>query len=241
MMATRVALLMFVGCGRIGFDPAPGEPPDEPIALVQIATEQCANCSTVTASLDVTSENLLIALLYTCAPPDPGCPTPSISDAAGQAWGTPIRAGSTLDEGAAYLWRICSALGGPDAITVVNGSATYGLSLHVHEVSGVSSTECLDTVGLQSGTGAAMSVATASPLAQENEYIVAFFANNGLAGATDLVEGAGYTRGAYTITSGDDAALSEIALSGGTGGPTTATATQTMPGAPWQAVIAAFR
>ena len=180
-----------------------------------------------------------MVLLYTCAPGDGGCPTPTITDTANTTWSTPEIIG-TVGHGADYMWYACNATGGSEAVTATNGSATYGMSLHVHEVRGVVANTCLDAIGTTTGTGASASVTTTTNVAAPREYVVAFFANNGQAGASSYLVGAGFTVASMSLNSVNDSALAEFADSSNVVGRPSATAIQTNPGAIWQAMIATF-
>lgn len=247
----RLAITAFalVGCGRLGFDPqvdsqlADGASVDGPQgALVQARGNGCAFCSSVTVTLAsaVATGDALVAFLYTCAPGDVPCATPTIADDLGHAWSVPMITGAP-GTGADYVWYVCGASAGSVTITATNDSATYGMSLHVHEVSGVAATGCFDTMGTSSGTGAMASVTTSAPLARPNEYVAAFFGNNASFGPVTYTEGPGYSIAATTLTTGNDAAMSEAAVPGAVTGQATASATRTSPGATWHAFVAAFR
>src|SRR5205807_6385722 len=115
--------------------------------------------------------------------------------------------------------------------------STYGMSLHVHEIAGIAPNACLDTIGTNMGTGASATVTTNAAIARSNAYVVAFFANNHDSGASSYVVGSGYTFESATLDPQDNSAMTEAANVPVAGIKQVATATQTMPGAVWQAMI----
>jgi hypothetical protein len=211
------------------------------ISIAQTAANSCSACDHLNVTLDraVAGGSLLVAFLYTCAPADSKCPTPTLADSLANAWSGPVVVGSA-GTGADYMWYACGSAGGSDVVLVQSGSAVYGLSLHVHEVRGIVGASCLDALGTSSGTGSSASVTTNSPAGMANEYVVAFFGHNGAAGASSYAPGVGFALERSTLSSVNDAAMSESALSAVANHPATATATSSVSSATWHAILATF-
>jgi hypothetical protein len=211
-------------------------------AVTQTLTSACAHCAAVTVASqgDVKGSSLLVAFVYTCAPGDTGCPTPTISDTLGSAWSAPKIEG-TLGVGASYMWFACASPSGPDVVKATNSSAStdYAMTLHVLAVDGIANSACLDTSGAASGSGAMASATTASPLAGAGERVVAFFASNGA--PTTYAAGQGFTLNTSTPPSNPAVAMTESALVAAGSAPVTASAPWNQPSETWHGIVAAFK
>ena len=213
------------------------------VNLVQAKGNWCSGCTSVsvTPTSTIASNHLLIAYALGCSVIQGGgnC-TVTISDTANNTWSGP----TTIDvsaHGKAYMWYSCASKSGSDTITMSNSSA-LDLHVHVYEVSGISTSNCLDAIGTNSGVKPPdVNASTTSAVVQSNEYVVAFF--------TDWDTNAAFTQGSgYTIqvqsrnaTTGDSAFSEDSNATTGLSGKQTATMSIPNTSDTWLGIIGTFK
>jgi hypothetical protein len=219
-----------------------GSGPQVTPALVQAKGGFCTTCSSVsvTPNSSIGSNHLLIVFALTCIDGDVGCTPATISDTANNAWSVPTTKSGGTGHGKAYMWYTCAPKSGSDTITVNEPSHLTSIHEHVYEVSGILTSNCLDTTGTNSGTGSTATSVTTQAVTQSNEYVAAFFtAWNSNATFT---QGGGYTTEVQTndVSGGDSAASEDANAKTGLSGQQTATMTKTNTSDTWIGIIAAF-
>jgi hypothetical protein len=168
-----VAILVVIGCGRVGFDSPSdtGRPPCQatatPVFVRGTCAEDTGGATSIAATLDVTAQNTLVVV----ADFDSTVASPTIFDSRGNSFRAVSAAPARSVRQSAWIWYATIESSGSDSITVMLGPITASITIYLHEYAGLA----VDPFGgfvTDSGTGTELAtprVVTTDP----NEVLLA--------------------------------------------------------------------
>jgi hypothetical protein len=157
------------------------------------------------------------------------------TDADGDTFVLAVRSDNTSGGAVNAVYYVPSTKGGHNSVTC-HISATDNLHCAVYEFSGALASAPLDQIGSGVGSGASLSVTTAGPLAQPNEYVVAYFSDNN--NSPTWTVGTGYGDTEVTNTGGDTGFSEDAIIASATQKTATATSSTHLN---WAGSIATFK
>jgi len=132
-------------------------------ALVQAQGNFCSNCNSVsvTMTIPIVANDLLVVFGTGCSGECSNDPI-TISDTRSNAW-TKATTYTIFGDGGVIMYYTCAANGGSDTITLSDAGG-QDMHIHVHEVSGIAASNCLDQIGMMRNqtSNSAIAVSTSS-------------------------------------------------------------------------------